>query len=235
MNQQSPDSGQRGQATVAWRPDPGGVFTGEWASALGSPGMAGILRPLAEGLLAIARDAPFRPQRAAEIGAALVAANLIGADALGCSLTVIGRHLGRAWGIEEQTPASAVQEAVAAGYVRALVAYHSRHDPLTGLANRTLFLDRLAAAVADHAGPAGPPRGSDSAISTSTASSRSTTPWATTSGTGCSSRSRGGSNTGSRDSRGRPRRSPGSGETRSCCSSRIPAEPTSWWPWPARS
>ena len=53
------------------------------------------------------------------------------------------------------TSVSAFQEAVAAGYVRALVTYHSQHDPLTGLANRALFLDRLAAAVARPAGRIG--------------------------------------------------------------------------------
>jgi diguanylate cyclase (GGDEF)-like protein len=53
------------------------------------------------------------------------------------------------------TSVSAIQEAVAAGYVRALVTYHSQHDPLTGLANRALFLDRLAAAVARPTGRIG--------------------------------------------------------------------------------
>jgi diguanylate cyclase (GGDEF)-like protein len=160
MNQQSPDSSRRGQATVPPDPDPCDALTGEWASALAAsrPGamssirLAQILRPLAEGVLAIAGQAPFPPQRAEQIGAGLVAANLIGADALGRSLTVIGRHLAPAY---SRNDVSTVQEAVAAGYVGALVAYHSQHDPLTGLANRALFLDRLAAASADHAGSAG--------------------------------------------------------------------------------
>ena len=86
---------------------------------------------------------------------ALVGAGLVGADALGCSLTVIGRHLTRAGDAPGGTVASTVQEAVAAGYVRALVTSHFRHDPLTGLADRPLFLDRLAAAVAAPAGRIG--------------------------------------------------------------------------------
>ena len=130
--------------------------------------LAEVLRPLAEGVLAIARDVPFQPERAAEIGAGLVGANLVGPDALGRSLTVIGRSLASACsrvcagpdGSPDGTPVSdtsvsAIQEAVAAGYVRALVIYHSRHDPLTGLANRALFLDRLAAAVARPTGRIG--------------------------------------------------------------------------------
>ena len=195
MNQQNPAGGRRGQATAAPWPDPCDVLTGEWVSALavsrdgcicsagaaaaagatagsggtaGSAGLAEILRPLAEGLLAIARDVPFQPEHAAEIGAGLVGANLVGPDALGRSLTVIGRSLASACsraragpdGSPDATPVggtsvSAIQEAVAAGYVRALVTYHSQHDPLTGLANRALFLDRLAAAVARPTGRIG--------------------------------------------------------------------------------
>ena len=141
--QRRPQPGQRAQAGTA-----------------GAAGLAEILRPLAEGVLAIARDVPFQPERAAEIGAGLVGANLVGPDALGRSLTVIGRSLASACsracagpdGSPDGTPVSdtsvsAIQEAVAAGYIRALVTYHSQHDPLTGLANRALFLDRLAAAV----------------------------------------------------------------------------------------
>ena len=182
MNQQNPDGGRRGQATAAPWPDPCGVLTGEWVTALavsrdgsissagtaagaggtaGAGGLAEILRPLAEGVLTIACDVPFQPERAAEIGAGLVGANLVDPDALGRSLTVIGRSLASACsractgpdGSPDGTPVrdtsvSAIQEAVAAGYIRALVTYHSQHDPLTGLANRALFLDRLAAAVA---------------------------------------------------------------------------------------
>ena len=34
MNQQNPDGGRRGQATAAPWPDPCGVLTGEWVTAL---------------------------------------------------------------------------------------------------------------------------------------------------------------------------------------------------------
>jgi diguanylate cyclase (GGDEF)-like protein len=150
------------------------ALTAEWVSALVITGVGGtssaalaeVLRPLAESLLATAREVPFHPERAEQIGAGLVAAGLIGADTLGRSLTVIGRHV--AWARTPAgtpdvapasapggAPASAVAEAVAAGYVGALVAYHSRHDPLTGLANRALLLDRLAGAAADPTGRIG--------------------------------------------------------------------------------
>ena len=164
MSNRSQGSGQRGQARAAPPPDPCGAFTAEWASALAPPGdgsgneLASTLRGLAARALAIARGVPFRPRSAADIGAALVDANLVGASVLGRSLSVIGRHVAAAGaGPGMAAPGGArrvgaVQEAVAAGYVQALVTYHSRHDPLTGLANRTLFLDRLAVALA---GPAG--------------------------------------------------------------------------------
>jgi len=162
MSQQNPDSSRRGQATAGAGPDPCDVLTGEWVLALCAGGsgpmspaaMAEVLRPLAEDLLVIARNVPFQPERAAEIGAGLVGADLVGPDALGRSLTVIGRHLAPACSLENSA-ANAIQEAVAAGYVRALVTYHAQHDPLTGLANRALFLDRLAAAVARPAGRIG--------------------------------------------------------------------------------
>src|SRR5271166_2988966 len=162
MSQQNPDSSRRGQATAGAGPDPCDVLTGEWVLALCAGGsgpmspaaMAEVLRPLAEDLLVIARNVPFQPERAAEIGAGLVGADLVGPDALGRSLTVIGRHLAPACFLENSA-ANAIQEAVAAGYVRALVTYHAQHDPLTGLANRALFLDRLAAAVARPAGRIG--------------------------------------------------------------------------------
>ena len=126
-----------------------------------------MLYPLAVRMLAIAREVPFQPRRAAEIGAALVAANFVDVDALGRSLTVIARHTGRAWNGPESAGTSAIQEAVAAGYIpalrertladaqaifRAQLSHQVRHDPLTGLANRALFLDRLTAAVDDSVG-----------------------------------------------------------------------------------
>ena len=115
--------------------------------APGSPELAGVLRPLAARVLDIMAGVPFRPQRAAGIGAALVEANVTGSEALGRTLTVIGRQLARAGEAPGGTRVSAVLEAVAGGYVRALVAYQRRHDPLTGLANRAQFLGNLAAAL----------------------------------------------------------------------------------------
>ena len=91
------------------------------AGAAGSPGLAGVLRPLAARVLGIAAGVPFQPQRAAGIGAALVEANVTGSEALGRTLTVIGRHLARAGETPGSTRVSAVLEALAGGYVRALV------------------------------------------------------------------------------------------------------------------
>jgi diguanylate cyclase (GGDEF)-like protein len=159
----SQGSSERGQAGPPSAPDPCDTFTSEWASALSAAGGAsgaaadipGTLHDLAVRVLAIARDVPFQPRRAADIGAALVDAKFVDARALGCSLTVIGRHISAAApgtvAGEDARRVSAVQEAVATGYVQALATYHDRHDPLTGLANRALFLDRLAAAIS---GPA---------------------------------------------------------------------------------
>jgi diguanylate cyclase (GGDEF)-like protein/PAS domain S-box-containing protein len=111
-------------------------FTAEWAAALAgtshvpmsSAEVSELLGTLARDLVAMAVSTPFLPQPAAGIGAALVDAHFVGADALGRSLTVIGRHLGREAGAlvngdsqpELAVRASSIQEQVAAGYVRAL-------------------------------------------------------------------------------------------------------------------
>jgi len=159
MNEQGRDVSRRCRADVASRQDPHGVLAGDWASALALPAagsppdLPGLLRPLAASVLAIAAGVPFQPQRAAEIGAALVEAKLTGPDVLGRSLTVLGRHLGQAGSLPGTGRVSAILEAVTAGYVRALSGYQQRHDPLTGLANRAQFLDRLAAALSDPAAP----------------------------------------------------------------------------------
>ena len=171
MNEQVRDGDRQRHGSVTPGPDPCAELTGEWASALsalsaagadvgiagppglggpgaaGSPGLAGVLRPLAARVLDIAAGAPFEPQRAAAIGAALVEANVTRSDALGRTLTVIGRHLARAGEAPGSTRVSAVLEALSGGYVGALVAYQRRHDPLTGLANRAQFLGNLAAAL----------------------------------------------------------------------------------------
>jgi len=152
------------ESPVESRTDPCAELTGEWVSALaatgagaaGSPGLAGVLRPLAARVLGIAAGVPFQPQCAAGIGAALVEANVTGSEALGRSLTVVGRHLARAGEIPGSSRVSALLEALAGGYVRALVSYQRRHDPLTGLANRALFLDNLAAALSGSTGSTGP-------------------------------------------------------------------------------
>ena len=64
--------------------------------------------------------------------------------------------------------------------------HESRHDPLTGLPNRTLFFERLGDAARRAAG--GAAAGRRSATSTWTASRASTTASGTTSATGCWSR-----------------------------------------------
>ena len=60
--------------------------------------------------------------------------------------------------------------------------YQATHDPLTGLPNRILFTERLAAAIDE---PGRAPTGSASASSTWTGSRWSTTPSATRSATRC--------------------------------------------------
>lgn len=167
------------------------LFAADWASALTGaidvslpPGeVAELLAALAADTLAVARDTQVQPERAAKIGAALVDARLVDPAVLGRSLTVIARQLSTGDAALATDPArvAAVQEAVAAGYVRALrdrtraetqrsadevrrgaearfqaeLRHQAQHDPLTGVANRALFLDQLAAVVAP-ATPAAP-------------------------------------------------------------------------------
>ncbi len=160
------------------------LFAADWASALTgaidvslpADEVADLLAALAADTLAAARDTPFQPERAAKIGAALVDASLVDPAVLGRSLTVVARQLSTGDAALATDPArvAAVQEAVAAGYVRALrdrtraetqrsadevrrgaearfqaeLRHQAQHDPLTGVANRALFLDQLAAVVA---------------------------------------------------------------------------------------
>ena len=171
MNERSP--GERG-----------GQFARDWASALTGPAgevmtpeeLADLLGALAADVLALAPGHPVQPERAAKIGAALVDASLVHPEVLGRSLTVITSHLDPG-----TSPAAAVLEAITAGYVRALrdrtladaqrsadearrraeakfraqLKHQAQYDPLTGVANRACFLDRLAAAVAVPAGRIG--------------------------------------------------------------------------------
>jgi diguanylate cyclase (GGDEF)-like protein len=161
------------------------LFASSWAAALAGAidaalppdEITDLLAGLAADTLAVARDVPFQPERAAKIGTALVDASLVDPAVLGRSLTVIARQLTMQLGTDPDR-VTAVQEAVAAGYVRALrdrtraeaqhsadeirrgaeaqfqaqLRHQARHDPLTGVANRTLFLDRLAVVVAGTAG-----------------------------------------------------------------------------------
>jgi diguanylate cyclase (GGDEF)-like protein len=160
------------------------LFAADWASALTGAidvslpldEVADLLVALAADTLAVTRDTPFQPERAAKIGAALVDASLVDPAVLGRSLTVIARQLRTGDAALATGPGrvAAVQEAVAAGYVRALrdrtraetqrsadelrrgaearfqaeLRHQAQHDPLTGVANRALFLDQLAAVVA---------------------------------------------------------------------------------------
>ena len=136
MSERSRAQNVRHRAGAAALRDQCGVFTDEWAAALAgtshvpmsSAEVTELLGALARDLIAVAGGTPFLPQRAAEIGAALVDAHFVGADALGRSLTVIGRNLAREPGPvvsgdgqpELAVRLSSIQEQLAAGYVRAL-------------------------------------------------------------------------------------------------------------------
>jgi diguanylate cyclase (GGDEF)-like protein len=162
----------------------GGQFARDWVSALTAPAgsvlapaeLADLLGALAADVLALAAGHPVQPERAAKVGAALVDASLVHPEVLGRSLTVITRHLD-----PDPGPAAAVLEAITAGYVRALrdrtladaqrsadearrraeakfraqLKHQAQYDPLTGVANRACFLDRLAAAVTGQTGRIG--------------------------------------------------------------------------------
>lgn len=162
----------------------GGQFARDWVSALTGPAgvvmtpeeLADLLGALAADVLALAPGHPVQPERAAKIGAALVDASLVDPEVLGRSLTVITSHLD-----PDTSPVPAVLEAITSGYVRALrdrtltdaqrgadetrrraeakfraqLKHQAQYDPLTGVANRACFLDRLAAAVTAQTGRIG--------------------------------------------------------------------------------
>src|ERR1700760_4842349 len=228
-----------------------GRFARDWASALAGPaGPAGTARPagsvltpadladllgaLAADVLALAPGHPFQPDRAAKIGAALVDASLVHPEVLGRSLTVIARYLDPDPGPDTSAgagPAAGVLEAITAGYVRAL-----RDRTLADAQRGADEARRRACPIGPASWTAWPPRwpprpaGSAWPTWTWTASPRSTTRSATTSGTNCWSRWPGGCRTGSSPCTAW---SPGWAVTSSACWSRTPVAWTRWWPWPA--
>src|ERR1700753_3437773 len=154
-------------------------------SVLTPADLADLLGALAADVLALAPGHPFQPARAPKSGAALVDASLVHPEVLGRSLTVIARYLDPDSGPDTSAgagPAAGVLEAITAGYVRGLrertladaqrsadearrragakfraqLKHQAQYDPLTGVANRACFLDRLAAAGTGPTRPIGP-------------------------------------------------------------------------------
>ena len=164
MNEQVRDGDRRRHGSVTPQPDPCAELAGEWASALSVTGAcrrrvpgAGR-RPGFPG--AGRRPAPAGRPRAGHHGGRSVPAAARRRDRRGAGRGERHRQRGaRPHPDRHRPPAgpageapggtrvSAVLEALAGGYVRALVAYQRRHDPLTGLANRAQFLGNLAAAL----------------------------------------------------------------------------------------
>src|SRR6201996_9036345 len=175
MNERSPEE-RGGQVARDWV----SVLTGPSGVVMTPEELADLLGALAADVLALAPGHPVQPERAAKIGAALVDASLVHPEVLGRSLTVIARHLDPGPG-PAASAATAVLEAITSGYVRALrdrtladaqrsadearrraeakfraqLKHQAQYDPLTGVANRACFLDRLAAAMAAPAGRIG--------------------------------------------------------------------------------
>jgi diguanylate cyclase (GGDEF)-like protein len=130
-------------------------------------------------VLEIAGSTPWHPEQASAIGTALVEAHFVGAEALGRSLGAVRKIAAAALPADLRPPLSErisqVAEAMSAGYVRALrertlaeqesiraaeiaarvrleerLRHQAMHDPLTGLPNRTVFLDRLTRIISHH-------------------------------------------------------------------------------------
>jgi diguanylate cyclase (GGDEF)-like protein len=175
MNERSP--GERGgQFARDWV----SALTGPAGPVMTPEELADLLSALAADVLALAPGHPVQPERAAKIGAALVDASLVHPEVLGRSLTVIAGHLDPGTS-PAASPAAAVLEAITSGYVRALrdrtladaqrgadesrrraeakfraqLKHQAQYDPLTGVANRACFLDRLATAVTAETGRIG--------------------------------------------------------------------------------
>jgi diguanylate cyclase (GGDEF)-like protein len=145
-----------------------------WADAVAGTGLlplsrralAAFLTDLAADLVAAITSETFDRAVPLRVGAALVDAHFTETASIERTLALLGCELAA------RTPAAAerlarVQGAVAAGYARALqdrtrheherrqtrLRHQALHDPLTGLPNRTLFFERLDAALLAGTGP----------------------------------------------------------------------------------
>ncbi|MGW4770505.1 putative bifunctional diguanylate cyclase/phosphodiesterase [Nocardia sp. NPDC004278] len=141
---------------------PSADLTARWTAAL-SAGARDHVVPMsaAEARMLLTRLArgfekaadPGEPtDRVAELGAELARSPFVGDEVLGRSLAVLSAHFTAAGTVAAERLAQLLG-AFANGYVRALRAWllaeHESHDQLTGLPNRTKFIDALTAAFAD--------------------------------------------------------------------------------------